>query len=194
MAALFALHPLHVESVAWIAERRDVLSGLFFMLTLGAYEDYVRHPRSLWRYLVVVGLFALGLLAKPMLVTLPPLLLLLDYWPLGTVRPHGRTPPAAGSRPALSLALRAWKSCRWWRWPWPRSAMTIWCHDVAEVQCRFTLSERLANAAISYVAYLGQLFVPLGLSLFYSYPDGGLAGLAGCRRRWCCCWRSRRPR
>ena len=107
VAALFALHPLHVESVAWVAERRDVLSGLFFMLTLGAYGEYVRHPRSLGRYLAVVGLFALGLMAKPMLVTLPPLLLLLDFWPL---RRFGRTQPDAAApncaAGAVSLARR----------------------------------------------------------------------------------------
>ena len=83
VAALFAVHPLHVESVAWVAERKDVLSGLFFMLTLAAYVGYVRHRFSLLRYLAVVVLFALGLMAKPMLVTLPFVLLLLDYWPLG---------------------------------------------------------------------------------------------------------------
>ena len=82
-AALFAIHPLHVESVAWVAERKDVLSGLFFMLTLAAYTGYVRRPFSLSRYLLVTVLFALGLMAKPMLVTLPFVLLLLDYWPLG---------------------------------------------------------------------------------------------------------------
>ena len=83
MAALFAIHPLRVESVAWVAERKDVLSGLFFMLTLWAYVGYVRRPFSLVRYLIVAVLFALGLMAKPMLVTLPLVLLLLDYWPLG---------------------------------------------------------------------------------------------------------------
>jgi protein O-mannosyl-transferase len=83
VAAVFAIHPLHVESVAWVAERKDVLSGLFFMLTLWAYLDYVRHPFSLARYLMVMVFFALGLMAKPMLVTLPFVLLLLDYWPLG---------------------------------------------------------------------------------------------------------------
>ena len=85
VAALFALHPLHVESVAWIAERKDVLSTLFWMLTLWAYVDYVRKPR-LGRYLAVLLLFALGLMAKPMLVTLPFVLLLLDFWPLGRFR------------------------------------------------------------------------------------------------------------
>ena len=81
VAALFALHPLHVESVAWIAERKDVLSTFFWMLTMGAYCYYVESP-GLRRYLFVLLFFALGLMAKPMLVTLPFVLLLLDYWPL----------------------------------------------------------------------------------------------------------------
>src|SRR3972149_1467943 len=83
VAAVFAVHPLRVESVAWVAERKDVLSGLFFMLTLWAYVGYVRHSFSTARYLTVMLFFALGLMAKPMLVTLPFVLLLLDYWPLG---------------------------------------------------------------------------------------------------------------
>lgn len=82
VAALFALHPLHVESVAWVAERKDVLSTFFWMLTMGSYYYYVEHP-CLRRYLFVLIFFALGLMAKPMLVTLPFVLLLLDYWPLG---------------------------------------------------------------------------------------------------------------
>ncbi len=82
VAAVFAVHPLRVESVAWIAERKDVLSGVFFMLTLLAYARYVSGERSLLRYLLVAFFFALGLMAKPMLVTLPLVLLLLDYWPL----------------------------------------------------------------------------------------------------------------
>ena len=83
VAALFAVHPLRAESVAWVTERKDVLSGLFFMLTLAAYVGYVRRRFSLARYLGVLLVFALGLMAKPMLVTLPLILLLLDYWPLG---------------------------------------------------------------------------------------------------------------
>src|SRR5947208_5828141 len=82
VAAVFAIHPLHVESVAWVAERKDVLSGVFFMLTLLAYVHYTRAPSN-WRYLIVAFFFALGLMSKPMLVTLPFVLLLLDYWPLG---------------------------------------------------------------------------------------------------------------
>ena len=83
VAALWAIHPLRVESVAWVTERKDVLSGLFFVLTLAAYVSYVRHRFSLVRYLAVMVLFALGLMTKPMLATLPCVLLLLDYWPLG---------------------------------------------------------------------------------------------------------------
>src|SRR5208282_2271790 len=82
VAAVFAIHPLRVESVAWIAERKDVLSALFFMLTLGAYVRYVRRPPSMLRYGPVLLCFTLGLLSKNMLVTLPFVLLLLDYWPL----------------------------------------------------------------------------------------------------------------
>src|SRR6266446_9261733 len=85
VAALFAIHPLHVESVAWISERKDVLSAVFFMLTLGAYVRYVRAP-SVTSYLLVLLLFALGLMSKPMMVTVPFVLLLLDYWPLGRIR------------------------------------------------------------------------------------------------------------
>jgi tetratricopeptide (TPR) repeat protein len=86
VAAVFAVHPLRAESVAWVSERKDVLSGLCFMLTLAAYTAYVRRPFSWARYLTVVAAFAAGLMAKPMLVTLPCLLLLLDYWPLGRTK------------------------------------------------------------------------------------------------------------
>ena len=81
VAALFAIHPLHVESVAWVSERKDVLSAVFFMLTLAAYVRYARAP-SPGRYFIVAMIFALGLMSKPMLVTVPFVLLLLDYWPL----------------------------------------------------------------------------------------------------------------
>src|SRR5947207_5338071 len=84
VAAVFAIHPLRVESVAWVAERKDVLSGVFFMVTLLAYVQYARAP-SIGRYLAVALAFALGLMSKPMLVTLPFVLLLLDYWPLGRI-------------------------------------------------------------------------------------------------------------
>jgi len=91
VAALFAVHPLHVESVAWVAERKDVLSTFFGMLTLWTYVRYVEQPR-LGRYLIALLFFALGLMAKPMLVTLPFALLLLDFWPLGRSRWGGTNP------------------------------------------------------------------------------------------------------
>ena len=96
VAAVFAIHPLHVESVAWLAERRDVLAGLFFMLTLGAYALYVERP-SPARYLAVAGWFALGLMSKPIVVTLPFVLLLLDFWPLRRFTLADGTPAAAES-------------------------------------------------------------------------------------------------
>src|SRR5437660_8336414 len=100
VAAVFAIHPLHVESVAWIAERKDVLSGVFFMLTLLAYLHYTRAP-SIGRYLTVALVVALGLMSKPMLVTLPFVLLLLDYWPLGRFE----TPRSNTGRQVLHLVV-----------------------------------------------------------------------------------------
>ncbi|HEX4143110.1 MAG TPA: tetratricopeptide repeat protein, partial [Pirellulales bacterium] len=171
VAALFALHPLRVESVAWVAERRDVLSGLLFMLTLGAYGEYVRHPRSLARYLGVVGLFGLALMAKAIVVTLPALLLLLDFWPLeriGQMRPDrvGRNAQptifpwriVVEKVPLLALSIAA-------------AIVTRQTH--ATFPNPLTLSERLSGAAVSCVAYLGQLFVPVGLSPFYVHPEQG---------------------
>ena len=105
VAVLFGLHPLRAESVAWISERKDVLSGLFFLLTLWAYAAYAHHSRSWARYGLVIVLFIVGLTAKPMLVTLPVLLLLLDYWPLGRLPLGG-----AGSQPAGNAA--DWQSVR----------------------------------------------------------------------------------
>ncbi len=104
VAALFALHPLHVESVAWVAERKDVLSTFFWMLTIGAYVFYVEKP-GVKRYLIALFFFALGLMSKPMLVTLPFVLLLLDYWPLKRLR-YGNTDPeipAEAIPPSASL-------------------------------------------------------------------------------------------
>ncbi len=171
VAALFALHPLRVESVAWLAERRDVLSGLLFMLTLGAYTEYVRRPNSLGRYLTMVGFFALSLLAKSIVVTLPALMLLLDYWPFGRFGggPNSLVPdaqatpfpwrPIVDKLPLLVLVLLA-------------VVMTLLTHTALSAD-PLTLPERLANAPISCVAYLGQLFVPVGLSPFYSHPEAG---------------------
>ena len=99
VAALFAVHPLHVESVAWVAERKDVLSTLFWMLTLWAYVRYSQAP-NLKRYLPVAGLLILGLMAKPMLVTLPIVLLILDYWPLARFARVNRSSAASTISPS----------------------------------------------------------------------------------------------
>jgi tetratricopeptide (TPR) repeat protein len=171
VAALFALHPLHVESVAWVAERRDVLSGLFFMLTLGAYGEYVRHPRSLGRYLAVVASFGLGLMSKSILVTLPPLLLLLDFWPLerfGRAQAGTVAEPRPPATPLWRIVLEKL----------PLFALAI-ATAVATMKTHarwsdpLTPLERLANAVVSCVAYLGQVFVPVGISPFYAHPAAG---------------------
>ena len=165
VAAVFAIHPLRAESVAWVAERKDVLSGLFFMLTLWAYAGYARRPFSLGRYLTVVLLFALGLMAKPMLVTLPFVLLLLDYWPLGRIGLH----TAGISRRVVVEKL-------------PLLALTA-ASCVATVIAQGTgviaidvipLPSRIANALVSYLAYIRDIFYPVGLAVLYPYPEGGL--------------------
>ena len=160
VAALFALHPLHVESVAWVAERKDVLSTLFFLLTLHAYVSYARAPRAR-RYAAVLALFALGLMAKPMLVTLPLVLLLLDYWPLGRV-----SSVAAGRRLLVEkvplLALSA-ASC----------VVTLLVqHGAGAVKGLdvLPLARRLANAAVAYFLYIAKMLWPSRLAAIYPYP------------------------
>jgi Flp pilus assembly protein TadD len=150
VAALFGVHPMHVESVAWIAERKDVLSGLLFTLTLWAYLRYTRRPGP-GRYLLVCLLFVLGLMAKPMLVTLPFLLLLLDVWPLGRRgRVREKLPLfvlAAGSSLMTYLAQRGGGAVM------PLDALP--------------LALRVENALVSYVAYLGKMLWPAGLVVYY---------------------------
>jgi Flp pilus assembly protein TadD len=162
-AALFAVHPLRVESVAWVAERKDVLSGLFAMLALLAYGSYVRSP-GVGRYLLVVLALALGLLAKPMLVTLPPLLLLLDYWPLQRTSGGWRALPRPLAE-KVPLFLLAAASC----------AVTLWAQaDAAASLASVPFGTRLANALVAYVAYLGKVLWPLDLAALYPYPVGGV--------------------
>jgi len=153
-AALFAIHPLRVESVAWVTERKDVLSGLFFMLTLWAYTSYARRPFSLVRYLAVMILFVLGLMSKPMLMTLPCVLLLLDYWPLKRLGPPWKTSAAVRlvieKLPLLALSA----AC---------CAVTVWAQHV-ELHEPLPAEWRIGNALIAYVVYLGQFFCPAGLA------------------------------
>jgi hypothetical protein len=190
VAAVFAIHPLRVESVAWVAERKDVLSGLFFMLTLGAYVRYVRNPKSLGRYLTVAFLFALGLMCKPMLVTVPFVLLLLDYWPLNRFG-------AAANRLSILWKLIVEKI------PLIILSMAA-CLVTLLIQHQDTeisFSERISNALVSYAAYCGQMFYPVGLAVLYPYPnDGWPAGkiilsllLLVAISAVALCWRRKRP-
>jgi tetratricopeptide (TPR) repeat protein len=167
-AAIFAIHPLHVESVAWVSERKDVLSGVFFMLTLLAYASYARdEERSLKRYVTVLVLFALGLLCKPTLVTLPFVLLLLDYWPLRRWQSVKSREQRTESSVARSLILEkiplfilSITSC---------VATTSAQSEALEATKRLGFAERASNALISYFTYLGQLIYPRHLAVMYPY-------------------------
>ncbi len=162
VAALFAIHPLRVESVAWVAERKDVLSGLFFMLTIGAYVRYARRPWSLARHGLVALLFAMGLMSKPMLVTLPVVLLLLDYWPLQRVEPGKLSGLVLEKLPLFALSAA---SC----------AVTFLAQSQAIQSIgSFSLPLRLGNALAASMIYLGQIVYPAGLAAFYPYPLNGL--------------------
>ena len=183
VAAVFAIHPLRVESVAWVTERKDVLSGLFFMLTLWAYGRYSRQRFSLLRYSLVLVFFALGLMSKPMLVTMPALLLLLDYWPLGrwTVPPAvALNGDAAGNAARASGKERLWIAARLLLEKAPLVAMvvvsslaTVSAHNavlLATLRERYDLAWRLGTVPLSYVSYLGMFFYPVDLAIPYPRP------------------------
>jgi tetratricopeptide (TPR) repeat protein len=180
-AAVFAVHPLRVESVAWVTERKDVLSGLFFMLTLAAYLGYVRRPFSLGRYLTVLVCFAVGLAAKPMAVTLPFLLLLLDYWPLGRMgdkKPQSSIAPSVAAGFSVATKARStiaplWRlileklpllaiACLFCLW-------TVHAQEAATLEAnqRYSLLWRIGNAMIAYAFYLGKFSAPVDLAAFY---------------------------
>jgi tetratricopeptide (TPR) repeat protein len=175
-AALFALHPLHAETVAWVAERKDLLSTFLALATLLAYLRYVRRPGPA-RFLPVPLLFLLALLAKPMVVTLPLLLLVLDRWPLGRGHPPspttGRPLPAlvAEKTPLFLLSLLS-------------AGVTVAAQMSAETLPTlrdFPLPARLANAAVSLLSYLADAAWPEGLAVFYPHPADALPipGVAG---------------
>ena len=184
VAALFALHPLRVESVAWVAERKDVLSGLFWMLTMLVYVRYAQRP-SFKRYLLVVLALSLGLMAKPMLVTLPCVLLLLDYWPLGRLQ-WSRQNAANGLQHSESAGLACKKTS-----PGRLIAEKIPLFILAVASCittviaqqaegavrsmdRYTLSVRINNALVSYVSYIGKMIWPTRLMHLYLHPGRNL--------------------
>jgi protein O-mannosyl-transferase len=167
VAALFAVHPLHVESVAWVSERKDVLSAVFFFLMLGAYVRYARSP-SFMRYLLVTVLFAGGLMAKSMLVSVPVVLILLDYWPLNRIR--GQQTDVG--RHLLELFIEKI----------PLFVLSAGaCIITFVLQKRATgaipplpLLWRLENAVVTYVTYIWQTLWPTRLAVFYPHPNNTL--------------------
>jgi tetratricopeptide (TPR) repeat protein len=185
VAAAFALHPLHVESVAWVAERKDVLSGFFFMLTILAYNRYTERP-CFGRYLFVLLSFCLGLMAKPMLVTLPFVLLLLDYWPLSrfprprqnkddtllqaeSVTDYNRGSSVwrliAEKIPLFALAVASSVVT----FIVQNKAKSVWGTEI------LSLNSRIGNALVSYIKYIGKMIFPTRLSVLYPYSKNGFA-------------------
>jgi hypothetical protein len=189
VAALFALHPLHVESVAWIAERKDVLSTFFGLLALWFYIRYVERQKAEGRiqnpsprttqhatrcYLLSLCFFALGLMSKPMLLTLPFVMLLLDYWPLGRFNtptlPRFHAPSLPHSTTPITLLV--WEKLPFLALSLASSVVTFWAQKtggaVVSVQT-MPLADRLANASVSYIAYLIKTFWPTKLAAFYPF-------------------------
>jgi tetratricopeptide (TPR) repeat protein len=168
VAAVFAIHPLRVESVAWVAERKDVLSGLFFVLTIWAYVRYARRPSAV-RYGLVLLLFGVGLMSKPMLVTLPFILLLLDYWPLNRMA-AARDPddPQLPTRRKLileKLPLLGMVAAS--------SVVTLFAQTIAlQPLANISVPLRLGNALISCMVYLRQFFWPSPLTAYYPFAEG----------------------
>jgi hypothetical protein len=164
VAALFGVHPLHVESVAWISERKDVLSTFFLLLTIAAYAAWVRTRRR-WLFAGALAAYALGLMAKPMLVTAPVLLLLLDFWPLGRFdRERSRETARSVLREKIPFAaLAAAASGATWLAQSRGGAMAV--------ASTFAPAQRIANALVSYVRYLADTVWPARLAVFYPHPS-----------------------
>ena len=169
VAALFAVHPLNVECVAWVAERKSLLSMFFLLFAIAAYGWYARE-RSLGRYAVVFLLFALGLAAKPMIVTLPLLLVLWDYWPLQRLDLESGARLTFVQLVAEKIPLFALSAASSWITLYAqRSGGALGNTEL------LPLSQRLGNAIYSYAAYLGKGIWPTGLAVFYPHPEGSLA-------------------
>jgi Tfp pilus assembly protein PilF len=187
VAALFALHPINVESVAWIAERKTVLSMLFFLLALAAYGWYTRRP-GIGRYLAVTVAYALGLMSKAQVITFPFALLLLDYWPLGRLAPHPARPHEVGGEPAVAAAgLSFWKllgeKVPWFALSAVSAVITLKTGGAAfnymvltdATRAKLSLWLRLGNAALSYVKYLEKAFWPVNLAIVYPHLGRGIS-------------------
>lgn len=169
VALLFAVHPLHVESVAWVAERKDVLGGFFWFLTMLAYASYAERPDPR-RYLAVVVAFGLGLWSKPMVLTLPLVLLLLDVWPLRRLQfplVDREAWAGAGRLVVEKLPLLAMSAIS--------AVLTVVAQrggGSVESLVGLSLVQRIENALISYAAYIAQMLWPARLSFFYPHPHG----------------------
>ncbi len=198
VAALFALHPFNVESVAWVAERKNVLSTLFFLLALGAYGWYAMKP-NLRRYALVAALFVLGLAAKPMVITLPFVLLLLDYWPLRRTekpsqpiapRPKGRKKTLGQTDALVSNAALSLPSTPWSRLVLEKVPLLVLSCGSAVITVLaqktggavrslevFSFSVRLQNALYAYAMYAWKAFWPTRLAVLYPHPGPTLTSL-----------------
>jgi tetratricopeptide (TPR) repeat protein len=162
VAGIFALHPLHVESVAWISERKDVLSTFFWMLTMWAYVRYTERQNAA-RYLLTLLFFALGLMAKPMLVTLPFVLLLLDYWPLGRLQ-----------RPVLHVVA---EKLPFFAFSAVSSTITFFVGRSGGAMAPFeifSVKTRIANTVVSYASYITDMLWPSRLAVLYPHPGSGI--------------------
>jgi protein O-mannosyl-transferase len=180
VAALFALHPINVETVAWIAERKNVLSLLFFLLALGAYRWYASKPQ-VGRYIAVALLYALGLMAKPQVITFPFVLLLWDYWPLQRFA-FRHSPSALRQNSSGEISDEKRIANSEWRWLFLEklpllalslgsAIMTMKAQGAAGALRYYPLSIRLENAIVSYVRYIGKAFWPSRLAVFYAHPE-----------------------
>ena len=188
VAALFALHPINVESVAWISERKTVLSMLFFLLALAAYGWYTRRP-GIGRYLAVTVAYALGLMSKAQVITFPFVLLLLDYWPLGRLAPHPARPHEVGGEPAVAAARGPsfWKligeKVPWFALSAVSAVITLKTGGAAfnymvltdATRSKLSLWLHLGNAALSYVKYLEKAFWPVNLAIVYPHLGPGIS-------------------
>ena len=174
VAGLFALHPLHVESVAWITERKDVLSTFFWFLTLFVYALYVKKTKPGW-YLALLVCFTLGLMAKPMLITLPFVMLLLDYWPLGrlTIDKEAELSSPAAPGKKRPVAFLVAEKVPFFIITAVFSGITYFFQNEGNALPsleKITFLTRLENVFISYVTYLWQMFWPFDLAVLYPYP------------------------
>lgn len=182
VAVLFAVHPINVESVAWIAERKNVLCMFFFLLTLLAYRYYVRRP-SVGRYVVVVVLFAMALMSKPMAITLPFVLLLLDYWPLGRLRSrqefNGKDSQISGDviGERRSIGWLVLEKLPFFAMSAASAAVTMKAQRAGgAVTVKYPVLAHLQNAVVSYVLYIGKAIWPARLAALYPYPQNGWPG------------------